>query len=255
MYITTTLAETASTASYRRPFSSAERDVTEKDAPHIFTILGGPSPWRQYLQTNLTSYRSYLPPKPMQICDDREFASSYRRIFGEAPPADAQGFVDRRNGTMVLKEFPARNYGKTKAALALHEAVHLFSHPPGKSNALRATSYELLGQGLIEGLTQMITDDILTEQTFSPLREEWQAYKSFTPVARKFVEAFSLRLVAEAFFYGMLDPLNRAIRFKWGPDGFANVRQLTTNKQKDVALRLIKRLNEPRIIHQQQVFR
>jgi hypothetical protein len=42
---------------------------------------------------------------------------------------------------MVLKEFPARNFGKTKAGLALHEAVHLFSHPAGKSNHIRATAY------------------------------------------------------------------------------------------------------------------
>jgi hypothetical protein len=253
MYITTRLSEVVSPATYKRPFSSAERDVTEKDAPHIFTILGGPSPWRQYLQSNLASHRRYLPSNPMRICDEREFADAYRRIFSEAPPADAQGFVDRRNARMILREFPAKNFGKTKVGLALHEAVHLFSHPPGKSNTLRATSYDLLGRGLIEGLTQMITDDILAEQKFSPLRADWQAFTSFTPVARKLVNTFSLGLVAEAFFYGNLEPLKRAIGIKWGSDGFANVRQLTNQKQKDVALRLIKRLNEPKII--QQVFR
>ena len=79
---------------------------------------------------------------------------------------------------MILREFPAKNFGKTKVGLALHEAVHLFSHPPGKSNTLRATVYDLLGRGLIEGLTQMITDDILAEQKFSPLRADWQAFRA-----------------------------------------------------------------------------
>jgi hypothetical protein len=254
MYISTTLAESPSTAVYVRPFDSAERNITEADAPHILTILGGPSPWRRYLLSNLAARRGTLPAKPMRICDENEFARGYQRIFGERPPVDAQGFVDRRNGVMVLKEFPARNFGKTKVGLALHEAVHLFSHPPGKSNQLRATSYGLLGQGLIEGITQMITDDILAEQKFRPMPERWQAYQSLTPIARKFVDSFS-PLVAEAYFNGAVIQLFNAIQARWTMPGFRRVVDLANQKQTIPALQLMSVLNQPRVIQFQQVFR
>ena len=144
MYIVNTLAESRSGCNFQPPFSSAERNITEKDAPHIFTILGGPSPWQQFLRRNLVAHKKDLPARPIRIVTDGEFAGKYNGIFGQSPPTDAQGFVDRASATIYLREFPARNFNQTKAGLALHEAVHLFSHPPGRSNRLRATAYGLL---------------------------------------------------------------------------------------------------------------
>jgi hypothetical protein len=190
----------------------------------------------------------------MRICDENEFARSYQRVYGERVPVDAQGFVDRRNGMMILKEFPARNFGKTKVGLALHEAVHLFSHPAGKSNQTRGTAFSLLNSGLIEGITQMITDDILAEQEFSPLPERWQAYGLLTPIAREFVRSFS-PLVAEAYFNGAILPLFNAIQARWTMPAFQRVAELANQKQKNPALQLMTVLNQPRVTQFQQVFR
>jgi len=255
MYSTTRLAESPTTAVYVRPFGSAEQDITESDAAHILTILGGPSPWQQYLQHNLAAYQNTLPAKPIRICNASEFVRSYNRIFGESPPVDAQGFVDRRNGIMVLKEFPSGNRGKTKVGLVLHEAVHLFSHPPGQSNRLRATSYTILDHGLIEGITQVVTEDILAKQGISPLRERWQAYRSLTPIARKFMSSFS-PLVAEAYFNGTVGPLINAIQRRWTIHGLQRVVALANQQQTITALNLIDALNQPPSVTQfQQVFR
>ena len=260
MYIRTTLAETPSTGNYNPPFTSAERNVTDNDAPHIFTILGGPSPWQRYLQRNLDAHKKDLPPRPMRIVTDGEFADKYSRIFGERPPVDAQGFVDRRNATIYLREFPARNFNQTKAGLALHESVHLFSHPPGKSNRLRATVYGLLEVGLLEGLTQIITEDIQAAQGIRPLRAEWQAYKEYVPVARRFTQVFTPAIVADAYFNGSVTPLINAITRRWTVDAFRRVRQLTNQKQTQQALQAIEALEQayrlkPRIIEFQQIFR
>ena len=251
MYITTRLSEAL--PAYQRPFSSAEHDILERDGPHILTILGGPSPWRNYLQTNLNSHRRTLPSNFMRICDGGEFVKAYKRIFNEPPPADAQGFVDRRNGRMILKEFPDKNYGKSKVGLALHEAVHLFSHPPGKSNLIRATIYNFLDQGLLEGLTQMVTEDIQSEQGISPMRDRWQPYKEYATIARKFVASFSPRLVGDAFFFGNLNPLNNLVQIKWTIPAYIRLRGLTNQKKTSEALQLIDQLNRPREF--QQVFR
>ena len=255
MYMTTKLAESPATVVYVRPFDSAERDITESDAAHILTTLGGPSPWQPYLQRNLAAYQKTLPAKPIRICNASEFVRGYSRIFGESPPVDAQGFVDRRNGMMVLKEFPSGNRGKTKVGLALHEAVHLFSHPPGKSNQLRATSYGMLDRGLIEGITQVVTEDILAKQGISPMRERWQAYQSLTPIARKFMNSFS-PMVAQAYFNGTLRPLIDVIQATWTVRGLQRVIALANQKQTIPALNLIGALNQaPRVTQFQQVFR
>ena len=260
MYIRTTLAEPTPTRNYKPPFTSAERNVTENDAPHIFTILGGPSPWQQFLKRNLDAHMKDLPAAPMRIVTDGEFASKYNGIFKESPPADAQGFVDRANGTIYLREFPARNFNQTKAGLALHEAVHLFSHPPGRSNRLRATAYGLLETGLLEGLTQFVTEDIQAAQYIRPLRAEWQAYREYIPVARRFVAIFNPALVADAYFNGSITPLVNAMTARWTIDGFRRVRQLTNQKKTQQALQAIETLEQayrsrPRIIGFQQIFR
>lgn len=249
MYITTlSEAVTSCPASF-----TAERDITENDGAFILRILAGPSPWQQLLQRNLASHQRTLPAKPIRICDEGEFASGYRRVYGEPAPANAQGFVDRRNGMMILKEFPQRNFGKSKVGIALHEAVHLFSHPPGRSNQIRATVFGLLEHGLVEGLTQMVTDDILSTQCIGPLRDRWQPYKKLTPIARKFMQGLSPRIVADAYFFGTVNPLIDLIRIKWTVPNFLMLRELANREEMPAALQLIDTLNKPREF--QQVFR
>lgn len=239
MYLMTSLAAPDSACTFQPPFSSAERNVTENDAPHILTILGGPSPWQHFLQHNLAAHKNDLPARPMRIVTDGEFARRYRGVFGKPPPTDAQGFVDRRNATIVLREFPQRNFNQSKAGLALHEAVHLFSHPPGRSNRLRATVYGLLEEGLLEGLTQIITEDIQAAQCIRPLRTDWQAYKQYIPVARRFLQVFTPAVVAEAYFNGIVNPLINAITQRWTTEAFQRIRQLTNQKKTQQALQAI----------------
>lgn len=260
MYIMTTLAEPPSACNFQPPFNSAERNITERDAAQIFAILGGPSPWQGYLQRNLAAHQKSLPARPMRIVTDGEFATTYSAIFRRPPPAHAQGFVDRRNATIFLREFPARNFNQTKAGLALHEAVHLFSHPPGKSNSLRGTVYALLEEGLLEGLTQTITEDIQSAQCIRPLRAAWQPYKEYIPVARKFLETITPALVADAYFDGTITPLINAIERRWTIAGFQGVRRLTNQRKTHEALQAIEVLEQtyrskPRVIQFQQIFR
>ena len=235
---------TQSAQNYKLPFTSAERDITEKDAPQIFKILCGPSPWQQYLRSNLNAHLQDLPMQPIQIVTDGKFARRYKEIFNEPVPTDAQGFVDRRNATIYLKEFPTGNKGKSKVGLALHEAVHLFSYPPGRSNQLRATAYLFLGKGLLEGLTQIITEDIQTEQGILPLRDRWQAYKEYIPIARQIIRIFTPAVVGDAYFKGDLIKLHVVIEQRWTRASFERVKILTDQKKTKQALQLIDSLEK-----------
>lgn len=173
-----------------------------------------------------------------------EFARRYRLAFGAAAPQDAQGFVDRKNAIMYLKEFPAGSRGQSKLGLAIHEAVHLFSHPAGRSNRLRATAYTFLGEGLLEGLTQTITEDIQTAQGIRPMRESWQAYKEYVPIAREICRIFTRATVGDAFFNGNLNNLFQAILHRWGHDQFRKLQTLTNQKKTTNALQLLRSLEQ-----------
>ncbi len=230
---------------YRPPFSSAQRHITEGDAVRIFTILCGPSPWQNFLRPNLAAHLKDLPrDRPMRILSEGDFAERYRDIFGARSSADTRGFVDRRNAVIYLAEFPVKNYGGSLAGLALHEAVHLFSHPPGKSKQLRSTGFSFLGVGLIEGLTQAITEDIQEAQGIRPLPDRWQAYQEYTPVARQFIRCFSAQVVGDAYFNGNLTRLLRAIERRWTHANYLQVKGLVDQKKKSEALRLIESLEK-----------
>jgi hypothetical protein len=195
--------------------------------------------------------------RPIRIVTD--LAPRYAGVFGTPPPADAQGFVDRRNAIIYLNEFPARNWGKSKVGLALHEAVHLFSHPPGKSNQLRGTAYNYLGAGLLEGVTQVITEDIQTTQGILPMRDRWQSYKEYVSVARQFIRIFTPAVVGDAYFKGGLAKLHVLIEQRWSLASFGRVKMLTNQKQTTQALQFIDSLEKakpkPKIREFRWIFR
>lgn len=243
--------------------SSAERHITERDAPQIFAILCGPSPWSQFFRSNLNAQLQSIPKqRPVRIVTDGEFNRKYKDVFNAPAPQHAQGFVDRRNATIYLKEFPAGNFGRSLVSLAIHEAVHLFSHPPGKSKQLRATAFSFLGVGLLEGITQVITEDIQTAQCIQPMRERWQAYKEYLPVAREFIRIFTPAIVGDAYFNGNLTRLLRVIEGRWTFPSFLKLKLLTDQKDPVKALQLIASLEKayanrpkPKIRQFQWVFR
>ena len=107
---------------------------------------------------------------------------------------------------------------------------------------------------------EAMLEDILAAQCIRPLRAEWQAYKEYIPVARKFIEIFTPALVADAYFNGSITPLVNAMTTRWTIDGFRRVRQLTNQKKTQQALQAIETLEQayrsrPRIIGFQQIFR
>ena len=197
---------------YRPPFSSAQRHITEGDAVRIFTILCDHPPGKiSYAQT-WPLVKRVLPQGPANAGSSaKEIWPSAIKTSSALGHLQTRGFVDRRNAVIYLAEFPSKNYGGSLAGLALHEAVHLFSHPPGKSKQLRSTGFSFLRVGLIEGLTQAITENMQEAQGIRPLPDRWQAYQEYTPVARQFVRCFTAQVVGDAYFNGNLTRLLRAI--------------------------------------------
>lgn len=85
---------------------------------------------------------------------------------------------------------------------------------------------------MIEGLTQVITEDIQTEQGIRTLPDKWQAYKEYIPIARQFIRIFTPPVVGDAYFQGNLTKLLRAIEQRWTLAGFQNVKRLIAQEKR-----------------------
>src|SRR5262249_50989461 len=114
----------------------------------------------------------------------------------------------------------------------------------------------------LEGLTQIITEDIQAEQGIRPLRDDWQPYQKVIPVAAKFMQVFTPAVVGDAYFCGKVTPLINAITSRWTVDGLDRVRRLTSQEQTQQALKAIEALEQAyvkrsqlRMIQFRQVFR
>lgn len=109
---------------------------------------------------------------------------------------------------------------------------------------MRATAYDFLEKGLIEGLTQVITEDIQTKQGISPLPDRWQVYEEYVPVAREFIRIFTPAVVGDAYFKGDLAiaKLRVVIEQRWTRASFDRVKMFTNQNDQNAteqALRLI----------------
>ena len=80
--------------------------------------------------------------------------------------------------------------------LALHEMVHWVSHPPEQGH--RLTAWLALDEGLIEGLTQVVTEDIFEDRGIS---QYWKAiYMEQVAIVRKLIERFGVQPFGEVLF-------------------------------------------------------
>ncbi|HEX6729511.1 MAG TPA: hypothetical protein VF074_05850, partial [Pyrinomonadaceae bacterium] len=146
------------------------------------------------------------------------------------------GTIDRRRGIIYLLEIQGVR-GYTRFEYALHEAIHLFAHPimtivddrtfetnygrPFRRGETDVGTFQRkYGRGFGEGATQLITEQIMTKQVISKLKE--MPYKEFTPPVLQLCKIFSLDRFARAYFWGAVKEFTEAMEYRWG-DGWKKV--------------------------------
>ena len=227
--------------------------VGEDDAKHLLTILAGKSPYQPYLARAMKNHAATVPKRFLRVVTsvNTQVPKHLRHLFTSSGGRMTGGTIDRWTRTIYVVEAPGLREA-TRLEYALHECVHLFAHPhaptPKQCPApCIGTFQHEFGTGFGEGLTQVITEDIMREQNISRFSD--RPYEDFAAIMRKVIEVFGLDAMARAYFFGDVKSLRTSMEARWGLNWHA-VAGATSSGDKAVALKRIKQLEEA---HRQRI--
>jgi len=203
-----------------RKFKSAAETIStyEDDFKDVCAVLAGPSLWQEYLRDNIPIALKAMPSRHFQFVEAKEFEREGRK--------DTLGITNKITGEIKLLDISTNNAGFAAMGAALHELVHLVSHPAQQGKKI--TVYYALGEGLLEGLTHVVTEDILNKQGIATWSDH--KYGDRVKIVRKLIDAFQpngVRMFGKALFLGQsaeLSPLPQAL----GVRGFDEIKTLAT---------------------------
>jgi hypothetical protein len=215
-----------------RKFSSASERISqiEDDFTGVCEVLAGRSPWQEFIRPNIGPALKKYPGHTFNIVS--------AQVFGQRGGLDAetQGLTDKVKPEIVFVEI-FEHGAQTLVVYALHEMVHWVSHPP--EQGAKITAWGFLGDGLGEGLTQVVTEDILDDQNISQHRPA--IYSERVAIVRKLIERFSVQPFGEALFRGRYQAL-KPLSDTYGL-GFNQIRTLATANNSRKAIECIDNLN------------
>jgi hypothetical protein len=227
---------------------SGEERIREEDFESVLTVLAGPSPWQQYIRANLRITRQHLPRRPFRVVKYAELAETMRALGDEQNIGHIPGVTDKRTGTIIMQEWFGVNSNATFLGAALHETVHLVSHPANQGRA-HSTGFSILGEGLLEGMVECVTLDILKAQRITLAREKWRGHIQRVPVAVALLRSLSVSLLARVLFGGDFQQFVLTMHHIYSRQGWEEIKQLTTENKPQQAIR---RMSELRASQEQQ---
>ena len=234
-------------ATYKPPFDTGGMPVGDGNTKELLTIVSGPSRWQPYIRKVMAQQTTPLKSRFLRIVTSiNQVPPHLRHLFkgGTVAGETVGGTVDRWTRTIYMVPAPGRRVD-TRLEYALHECVHLFAdpHEPVQATCPQpciGTFQKRFERGFGEGLTQVITEDIMNAQGIRLYYHD-RPYKEFTPVVRDLIGVFGLDAMARAYFFGQVDALSTSLDARWGT-AWHLVKVLTSIKQTDKARAKIKEL-------------
>jgi len=209
-------------------FKKGGLPVNEGDAHHLLTILEGRSSYQPYLTRAMANRATTVPKKFLRIVTSlSQVPKHLRHLFVSHGGRMTGGTIDRWTRIIYMIEPPGLR-DHTRLEYALHECVHLFAHPhaPTQQSCPRpciGAFQAEFGTGFGEGLTQVITEDIMDQQGIS-LNPHDRPYEDFAAVMRAVVPVFGIDPMARAYFFGDVASLRASMEARWGAN---NLRAVT----------------------------
>jgi hypothetical protein len=230
-------------------YRSGEDRIYEEDFEAVLAVLAGPSPWQEDIRESLRIARHNLPRRAFRIVNSDEFVRTMRALGESGDMTHIPGVTDKRAGIITMQEFFGKNSHQTFLGAALHEAVHLVSHPPGRSGKQHSTAWGILGEGLLEGLVECVTRDILSAQRIALARPSLLGHQQRVPVARALLRSLSVPLLARVLFGGDFQQFLMVMNHTYSPAGWVEIKMLTTANE---PVRAIQRMSELSAIEEQR---
>ncbi len=224
-------------------FKSAEDRIDGDSFDAIWAVLTGNSSWREYILPAAEAAKRNQANRPFRVVSPKEYAPELARLDGSASPLDTPGVTDKRNGIAWVQGAFGTESREGMLGHALHELVHLISHEPGNSGKQNSTALGLLGTGILEGLVEWITSDILTTQGIKLAAPGKRGHQKRVPVVEELMNSYGIgtRFLGPALFRGDRR-LFRVAEAGFTTAGWIQIQRLTTSDNPDGAKRRMKEL-------------
>ena len=202
-----------------RKFGSASDRVSVFDVDFIAVrqVLEGSSRWQKYIGPNVEPAIKKYGHNTFSIVS----AENFKQMKGTLD-SETMAYTDKVKAQMWFVEIN-KGEAETLVVSALHELVHLVSHPPLQGN--RITAWGFLNDGLGEGLTQVVTEDIFEAQGikkyFKPV------YGERVAVVRKLIDRFDVGPFGDALFGGAVKSLQPLLD-AYGSEGMKQIKSFAT---------------------------
>ena len=224
-------------------FTSADDRVTEDDFKAVLDVLGGKSPWQGNIQPNIDKGLKNSAKHPFQIVDSKIYAQRMAAVGETGDFNSTPGVTDKKQGLISMLESFGVNSRAARFGHALHETVHLVSDPPGKAPNGHSSALAQLGSGLLEGLVEAVTEDILTMQGLKLARADLRGHVARVPVARALIKDVGVPLLGGLLFGGNFHDFLMTVNGMYSAAGWMQIKNLTTADHRDSAIAKMKELS------------
>jgi len=214
-------------------------DDSKKDADEVWDVLkSDTSRWSPYITANFdTARKAFLKQYPnsgFTVDGPKKFNAAFKTLNHVE---DVYGITEKENNAITLKEDGNRS-GETRMVFALHELVHWLAAPADQGH--RTTALLLLHEGLNEGLTHVVVEDVLDKQQIK--QTTLTVYDKRTAIVRAMIKSLGFEPFALTLFNGQYCVLQDAMRTVWNVGSQVDLQTLwafANSDQLDPALQLI----------------
>lgn len=218
-------------------FSSAEDRVDDDSFEAILTVLGGDSAWREYITPALAEARKNIPKRAFQVFPPDDYRKELAKIDPQATAADTPGITTKTDGVIRMEGYFGTKSREAMLGLSLHETVHLVSHKPGRSGQKNSSAIGVLGEGLLEGLVETVTTDILMKQKIKLADPSRRGHQKRVPVVQELMTTYGIgtQLLGPVLFRGDSERMFRLMEAAFTTAGWLEIQRLTTSNNPDGA--------------------
>jgi hypothetical protein len=215
-------------------FTKGDDPVYRDDFGAVIAVLQGQSRWQRFIVENVEMAQlapadaNELKFKDGAFKIDKgttnpdgtnDFKTDTRSLGLGDIPSDAAGVTDKIHSRIIMKEWGASRDSYLLAVL--HECVHLISDP-ATGGTKYSTAHSYLGSGLLEGLVEAITEDILADQRIPLPRDPGMlGHPQRVPIARELMAQSDPSLWAGCFLEETLEWLTSSSKPTHLPAGRA----------------------------------
>lgn len=147
-----------------RTFSTAEDRIDSGSFGDIVAVLTGESPWKSWIRPATEAALKNVPDNVFEVLPPDDYKKVLAELEPRENPNDTPGITNKRSGRIHLSGYFGTRSREAMLGHSLHETVHLISHQPGRGTQPHSSAVGVLGEGLLEGLVELITTEILTAQ-------------------------------------------------------------------------------------------